>query len=189
MADMDKALATQLANMEKRAGKSLDELAELVRNSGLDKHGQKVAYLKETLGMGHGDANLLVHWAKGAVSRSVSDAPDRSDVLDGLYVDKKAALRPIHDALMKHIDAMGTFEEAPKKTYVSYRRDRQFAMIGPATNTQVEVGLNVKDLSPTDRLQELGPGKMCNYRVRLSGPDEVDDELVDWIRAAYEAAG
>ena len=175
--------------MQERAGKTLDELADVVRNCGFEKHGQKVAFLKETLGMGHGDANLLVHWAKGAVTRSAADAPDRSDSLDGLYVDKKAPLRPIHDALMKHLDAMGPFEEAPKKTYVSYRRNRQFAMIGPATNSQVEVGLNNKDLEAAGRLQALGPGKMCDFKVRLSSPDEVDDELVAWIRAAYDAAG
>ena len=46
----------------------------------------------------------------------------------------------------------GSFEIAPKKTYLSLRRIKQFAMIGPATNTQVEVGLNVKGLKAAGRL-------------------------------------
>lgn len=29
---------------------------------------------------------------------------------------------------------------------------------------------------------------MCQYRVRLSDPFEVDQELVAWLRRAYEAA-
>lgn len=33
------------------------------------------------------------------------------------------------------------------------------------------------------------PGGMCRYKVRLGSPDEVDAELVGWIRAAYDAAG
>jgi hypothetical protein len=55
-----------------------------------------------------------------------------------------------------------------RKAYVSYRRKKQFAMIGPATRTQVEVGLNMKDAEPTDRLVQLPPGQMCNYKLRLA---------------------
>jgi hypothetical protein len=58
---MDKALETQLANIQKRTGKTLDQLTALVKNSGLEKHGEMVAMLKTTLGMGHGDANTVAH--------------------------------------------------------------------------------------------------------------------------------
>ena len=37
MADPDKALATQLANIEKRTGKALSELAAIVKGSGLTR--------------------------------------------------------------------------------------------------------------------------------------------------------
>lgn len=50
---MDKALATQLANIEQRTGKSLDELARIVTASGLTKHGEIRDMLKRDLGMGH----------------------------------------------------------------------------------------------------------------------------------------
>lgn len=30
---------------------------------------------------------------------------------------------------------------------------------------------------------------MCNFRVKLTDKAQVDAELVDWVRAAYEAAG
>jgi hypothetical protein len=62
-------------------------------------------------------------------------------------------------------------------------------MIGPATNTRVEVGLNVKGLDATDRLQALPSGQMCNYKVRLAAVEEIDAELIGWLQAAYEAAG
>ncbi len=90
---------------------------------------------------------------------------------------------------MREIHKFGDFEEAPKKTYVSYRRKKQFAMIGPATNTRIEVGLNVKGLSASDRLQELPAGQMCNFKVKLSAVSKVDQELIVWIKAAYDAAG
>ncbi len=191
MVDLDKALATQLENIQKRTGKSLDELAAIVKGSGLTKHGELVALLKTTLDMGHGDANTLVHTVLKSDGQAAAAAQGLSstEVLDGLYAGPKAALRPIHDKLLEAIRGLGDWEAAPKKTYVSYRRKKQFAMIGPATNTRVEVGLNVKDLPSAERLAPLPPGQMCNYKVRLADASEVDAELIGWIRTAYDAAG
>lgn len=64
--DMDKALATQLANIEKRTGKTVAQLTQIVRSSQLARHGELVAMLKQDLGMGHGDANTLIHYVKRA---------------------------------------------------------------------------------------------------------------------------
>jgi predicted transport protein len=189
MADLDKALATQLANIEKRTGKTLAELAAIVKGSGLTRHGELVTMLKTDLGMGHGDANTLVHTVLKSDGPAAAQGLSAGEVLDGLYTGSKAALRPIHDKLMTSLRSFGDFEEAPKKTYVSYRRKKQFATIGPATNTQVEVGLNMKGVKGTDRLQELPAGQMCNYKVRLRDAAEVDRELIGWIRTAYDAAG
>jgi predicted transport protein len=191
MADMDKALATQLANIEKRTGKSLAELAKIVKGSGLTRHGELVAMLKSSLGMGHGDANTLVHTVLKSDGQSAAAAAGVSgdQVLGGLYVGPKAALRPIHDKVLAAVKQFGAFEEAPKKTYVSYRRKKQFAMVGPATNTRVEVGLNVKGLTGSPRLIDQGAGKMCNYVVKVTDAQEVDAELLGWIKAAYDSAG
>lgn len=206
MTDLDKALATQLANIQQRTGKSLDELARLIQESGLTKHGELVSMLKSTLGMGHGDANTLVHVVKkgaatsaapaggsasgGAAADAGADAAgDAAGVLDALYVGPKAALRPIHDAVLAMLNELGTFEAAPKKTYVSYRRKKQFCMVGPATNTRVEVGLNMKGVSATDRLEALPAGQMCQYKVRLTDVAQVDAELRGWLEQAFAAAG
>ena len=190
MADMDKAIATQLSNIEKRTGKSLAELAAIVNAASHMKHGELVTMLKTTLGMGHGDANTLVHTVRRAGAPGANSAPPSAgEVLDALYAGPKAALRPVHDALLAALRKIGDFEEAPKKAYVSYRRKKQFATIGPATKTQVEVGLNAKGLPAGARLQALPAGQMCNYRVRLSDAAEVDGELLGWLRAAYDAAG
>jgi len=98
-------------------------------------------------------------------------------------------LRPVHERVMAAIAGLGPFETAPKKTYLSLRRKKQFAMVGPATKTQIEIGLNAKDLPAGDRLIAQKPGGMCQYKVRLGTPEEVDAELVGWIRSAYQAAG
>ena len=189
MADLDKAVATQLANIEQRTGKSLAELTALVQGSGLTRHGELVAMLKSTLGMGHGDANTLVHTVRKTAGPAAPHGAAGGAVLDGLYTGPKEALRPIHDRLLTAMRAFGPFEEAPKKAYVSYRRKKQFAMIGPATNTRVELGLNVKGLPADPRLVDQGTGKMCNYVVKLTDASQVDDDVIAWTRAAYEAAG
>lgn len=190
MPDPEKALATQLANMQTRTGRTFDELTRIIRDSGLTKHGELVTMLKTTLGMGHGDATTLVQVVKQADAALAAPTPASMDaVLDGLYAGKKAALRPIHDAVLVAMRTLGVFEEAPKKTYVSYRRAKQFCMVGPATNTRVEVNFNMRGIPSTPRLLELPPGQMCQYTVRLTDVGQVDAELLGWIRLAYDAAG
>lgn len=188
---MDKALETQIANIQKRTGKTTDELVALVRKSGLAKHGEMVAMLKDTLGMGHGDANTIVHMANksaqvfaDSAGAAGSAGPDAE--LDRLYTGPKAALRAIHEKVMASVNAFGPFEIAPKKAYLSLRRRKQFAMIGPATNSRVEVGLNMKGVKGTSRLEQLPEGGMCQYRVKLTSPTEVDAELMALIRRAYD---
>lgn len=183
---VDKAAATQLKNIETRTGKTLAQLSAIVEKSGLSKHGQVRDMLKKDLGMGHGDANLvatLYFRSKEPVAAAAGDP------LDEIYAGPKAALRPVHDRLMAAIGRFGEFEVAPKKGYVSLRRKKQFAMIGPGTKTRVDVGINMKGVPATSRLVELPPGGMCQYRVSLSDAKEVDAELVGWIRQAYDAAG
>ena len=191
MSDIAKAIATQLANIEKRSGKSLAELAAIIKASGLSKHGEIRDMLKRDLGLGHGDANTLTHHALQSDGQSAAAAAGQStdDVVAALYTGPKAELRPIHDKLMAEINKFGEFEIAPKKTYVSLRRKKQFAMIGPATKTQVEVGLNAKGLTGGDRLVEQPPNSMCNYKVRLSTVKEADAELIGWLKKAFESAG
>lgn len=189
MADPAQAIATQLANIEKRTGKSLAQLAEIMRASGLAKHGELRDMLKRDLGMGHGDANTLVHHVLNSTAPGAAAEASLDDAVGSVYSGAKAALRPIHDRLMREIGKFGEFEIAPKKSYVSLRRRRQFAMIGPATNTRVEVGLNMKGIAPAGRLLAMPPGGMCNYVIKLTAADDVDAELVAWIRMAYDAAG
>jgi hypothetical protein len=185
--DLAQAVATQLANIEKRTGKSLAELTKIVKSSGLEKHGEIVAMLKRDLGMGHGDANTLVHHVKDAAAKAGGATP--GDPLEAIYAGPKAALRPIHDALMKEIGKFGAFEVAPKKAYVSLRRKKQFATIGLATKTEVEIGLNSKTLKAGGRIQALPPGGMCQFRARISSAAEADKLLLAAIRQAYDEAG
>ena len=191
MSVVDKAFETQLRNIQTKTGKTLKELSALVQKGGLTKHSEIRDMLKRELGLGHGDANTLAHFTRQSGGGPATPAKGTTigEVLNDIYTGAKAELRPIHEKLMGAIDKFGPFEVAPKKAYVSLRRKKQFAMIGPATNTRVEVGLNMKGIKPTERLVAMPPGGMCQYKVKLTAAEDVDKELILWIRQAYDSAG
>ena len=190
MVDINKAIENQLKNIQTRTGKSLEELFAIFTSSGLKKHGEVRSLFMKELGLGYGDANTLAsHFlqSKGVATGKVESVnPDLA--VDEIYNGPKAVLRPIHDEIMNYINSLGQFEIAPKKGYLSLRRKRQFAMVGPVTNSRIEVGLNMKDIAPTNRLEQNPPGGMCQYKVKVTSLAEVDAELKAWITTAYNGA-
>lgn len=195
MADPQAATLTQLRNIQARTGKTVAELLAALAASGQVKHGQRRAWLMEQFGLGYGDANTLAFFVdkpvpdlSGAAAATLP-AVQAGDPLDALYTGAKAHLRPLHEKVMQAVAALGPCEQAPKKTYISLRRKKQFAMIGPATKDRVEIGLNVKGLPADPRLTVVPPGGMCNVKLRIGSAAEVDAALAGWLRAAYDAAG
>lgn len=189
MSSLDKAVETQLENIQKKTGKPLDELTAIVKNGGFSKHGEIRDYLKRELGLGHGDANALVYAVLQSDGQRAAQGKSGDEVLDEIYSGAKAHMRPIHEKLMSEIVTFGELEVVPKKGYVSLRRKKQFAMIGPKTTSRFEVGINAKELAKNSRLLEQPKGSMCNYIVNLTDAQEVDPELIAWIKSAYEGAG
>jgi len=191
MGTLDQARATQLKNIEAETGKSLAELRSVIERSGLSKHGEIRTMLMSKLGLGYGDANSLVHFALSSDGQTAAKESGASteDVVSQIYSGKSAPLRPAHDAVMAAVNAFGPFETVPKKGYVSLRRKKQFAMVGPGTKSRLEVGLNMKDVKVTSRLAAMPPGGMCQYKVYLADAKEVDRELIAWIRRAYDGSG
>jgi hypothetical protein len=191
MGTMEDAAATQLANIQTKTGKTLQELAELVNERGDAKHGAVVAFLKAELGLGHGDANTLVHVVRRAPSASTSPAVAENPA-DAWYAGPKAPLRALHESLLASVAAFATdMEASPKKTYVSLRRAKQFATIGPGPRGQIEIGLNLRAGAPAsgERLVTLPAGGMCTHRIRIATEADVDEELLLLLRAAYDSSG
>lgn len=191
MDNLQKARETQLRNIEAKTGKNLDVIRQIIEKSGLKKHGEIRSMLMQALALSHGDANAVVHFALETDGQTAAEAKGLSDdaVLDEIYAYKKAGLRPLHDTIMEFIKALGDFDIAPKKGYVSLRRKKQFAMLGPATNDAIEMGLNTKENLPTGRLKVQPPNSMCQYKLRLSQASELDAEMKSWVKTAFEGAG
>ncbi len=132
MSTIDEALQTQIRNIEEKYGKSLVEWIALIKESGITKHTEIIIMLKSQYGITHGSANRLALIAREADAASISRAAKAtgSNPIDDMYSGKKAGLKPLYDALISMITAFGTdIEVTPKKSYVSLRRKKQFAML------------------------------------------------------------
>jgi predicted transport protein len=179
------ATQSMIRNLEEKTGRSLVEWVEHARQSGFARHGEIVRHLKADHGFTHGYANLVAIRALEPEAAGEAD-----DLVSAQYSGAKANLRPLYDALIEKVAGFGAdVEVAPKKAYVSLRRRRQFAIIQTGTASRLDVGLNLKGSDPTERLEPSGSfNSMVSHRVRVSSLDQIDEELLGWLRSAYEAA-
>ena len=80
-------------------------------------------------------------------------------------------------------------EIAPKKGYVSLRRTKQFAIVQPSTASRLDLGLNLKAVAPSGRLEPSGSfNAMCTHRVRIEGKEGLDASVQKWLKQAYDEA-
>ncbi len=182
MSTVDDATATMIANFPARTGRTLEDWVALARTSGRTRHGEILGLLKTEHGMSHGFANLV------ALRALAADEPTTGDgLVEAMYAGSKAPLRPLHDAAIRALSAFGPdVELAPKKAYVSVRRKKQFATVGPGPGGRLEIGLNLPGVEPQGRLDATTG--MCSHRVRIASDEELDPELIGWLRQAYEGA-
>ena len=165
-----------------KTGKPLEHWIEVVKKSGLEKHGEILKHLKSEHGFTHGFANFVSLKARGTDAGSHN--PD--DLVAAQYA-KKPDLKPLYDQLVKEIKAFGdNVEMVPKKANVSMKTGKQFALIQPSTKTRIDIGLKLRNREVEGRLKNSGSfGSMCTHRVEVFSADDIDGELLDLIREAY----
>ena len=179
---MDKALQTMIDNMPEKTGKSLQEWKKILKQRSFAKHGEAMKFLKGEHNVTHGFANTII-----LLSKDSDKTP--ADLVDNQYKGKENLI-PIYTKLLEVVKGFGKdVMVTPKKTSVSVIRKRQFALIKPATKTRIDLGLKFNDKPTGDQLLNSGPfGTMCTHRVQLTDKDEVDQELINWLKEAYEEA-
>ncbi len=186
MSSPEAALQTMIRNLEEKTGKSFDQWLKIARATKLTKAREILNFLKSEHGLTYGYANLI------ALKALESDAGSSTgeDLVAAQYSGAKAQLKPIYDALIVAVQKFGNdIDVSPKKGYVSMRRKKQFAIFQPSTASRIDVGINLKGAAPTARLEASGSfNAMVSHRVRLSRKEEVDKELIAWLRQAYDAA-
>jgi Domain of unknown function (DUF5655)/Domain of unknown function (DUF4287) len=191
MATVAEAQQSQLRNIERATGRSIDDWVELIGASGRTRHGEIVPWLKADHGLTHGTAHRLALVAIDRLAgRSAAGVAPATTLEAGLYPESRRHLLPLHEALMTAIRDLGDdIEFAPKKGYVSIRRRKQFAMLQPAAK-HIDLGLILADAPDEARLESAASfNALFTNRVRVRTLDDIDAELRGWLREAYEAAG
>lgn len=186
MSSPDAAYQTMVRNLEKQTGKSFEQWLRIAQSSNLTKAREILNFLKAEHGLTYGYANLIALKALG----SDAGSSNADDLIGAQYAGAKAQLKPIYDELLAEVQKFGAdVEVAPKKAYVSLRRKKQFACFQPSTATRMDVGINLKGTAPTARLELSGSfNSMVSHRVRVTKKEEIDKELIGWLRKAYGAS-
>lgn len=181
-------VAKMVTELKTTTGRTIEQWLALTRKSGKAKHGELVSWLKAEHGITHGYANLIANQTLRSDAASITN--DGGDLVAAMFAGDKAALRPIFDALMAAVRGFGSdIEESPKKGYLSLRRSTQFATLHPSTKTRFDLGLKLKGVAPSGRLEAAGSwNAMVSHRVKLATAAEVDAEVVGWLRQAYGQA-
>lgn len=183
---MDKATQTMIENLLKNTGKTLEQWIEIVKKQNFVKHGEIVKFLKEKHEFTHGFANLVAHKTK---ETDAGSAENTDDLIIKQYLGKEH-FKPIYEKLISEIQGFGNdIEIAPKNAYVSLRRKKQFATLNPATKTRFEIGINLKGQEPKGKLEPEKPNAMCSHKINLTDLKEIDNEVIQWIKTAYNNAG
>ncbi len=174
-------------SLKEKTGKSLQEWIKIVKKSEITKHKEIIDFLKTEHGFTYGFANFVS--LKSRKSDAASLESENIDLVQHQYKGKED-LTPIYEKLISSIQELCTdFSINPKKAAVSLVRKKQFALIKPATKTRIDLGLKIKDKEITERLEKSGPfGTMCTHRVRITSIEDIDTELLEWIKEAYEKA-
>lgn len=184
---MDAGTQKMIENLQKNTGKSLEEWIALVQSEKLSKHGEILKMLKEKYGFSHGFANLV---ALKALKTDAGSAENQDDLVKKQYQGKEN-FWPIYLKLLEEIEEFGSdIEFAPKNAYVSVKRKKQFAMLIPATKTRYEIGINLKGQPAIGILEaESKSNAMCSHKISATHESEITDEVIEWLKKAYQAAG
>jgi hypothetical protein len=174
-------------NMPEKTGNSLEAWLDLIKAQKLEKHGEIMKLLKGEHGVSHGFANTITLLYR----QNLAGGPASGDDLVDAQYSKKADLKPWYDKLIAEVRKFGTdVELAPKKTYVSLRRAKQFGIIQPSTKSRMDLGINLKGQKAGGVLLEGDKWSgMCSHHIEIHSLEDINSEVIDWLRKAYEAAG
>jgi hypothetical protein len=112
--------------------------------------------------------------------------PDITPALDALFVGKDANVRAAYAGIIEVLQTIGPFQEEPKKTSIHLVNVSGFAGIHPRKSF---LYLNLRMNRPLQKERVAKSEQISKNRyhneIKITSPDEVDAELVDWLKEAY----
>ena len=102
------------------------------------------------------------------------------------FINKDASVRALYDQLVLLLQTFGPIQEDPKKT--SIHLNRKSALAGVETRKDYLL-LNIKSnhaiKNPRIVKAEQVSAKRFHHKVRISSPNDFDEELKTWLEEAY----
>jgi hypothetical protein len=183
---------TWVATLKEKTGRSLDEWIELAKQHGPSGGNERRAWLKSEHGLPTISAWRIADWVDGKGEEMAS--PEAYLRAAEQYVDSmlgpKATLRPIYDALLKLGLGLGKDAKAcPCQTMVPLYRKHVFAQIKPTTRTRIDLGFALGARPAEGRLIDTGGyarKDRITHRIPISSLAEIDEEVKQWLRTAFE---
>lgn len=182
-----------IESLPEKTGRTLDEWIALVKSSGPPTEKERREWLKAEHAFG---TNTAWHVAERCDGKGTEeDSPEAylqaaEEWVEDMFAGKKVHLRPIDDALLEAGQELGAdVKICPCKTIVPYYRRHVFAQIKPTTNTRIDMGFALGDMKATGRLIETGgfaKKDRITHRIPLSTIEEIDDEVLRWLKIAYD---
>jgi hypothetical protein len=152
------------------------------------KTGEIVAWLAADYGLGRGHAMAIVATFKPTRAADKS-AQTGADPVDAHFTGAKAHWRAAFDRIVGTAGEFGPVSLGTTNSYISLLKGRAKFAVVAVTGERLDVGIKLKGAEPSDRFEASGSwNSMVTHRVRITDPAQIDDELVDWLRRAYEAA-
>ena len=182
------------AELPTKTGRTLEEWAELVRGTRLETSKEKREWLKANHGLGTNTAWWIAGYSEGVATWDGNPElylANAAKYVDGMYSGAKAGLRPIFEKLVQVGRKLGKdVKVCPCKTIVPLYRYRVFAEIKPATKTRIDLSFALGERPETERLmlnmQKVKAKDRLIHRVAVTSLRDIDDELIEWFRDAYE---
>jgi hypothetical protein len=116
-------------------------------------------------------------------------SPEAIQLIDGQYADRPH-LRPILDAVLTALPSLGPVTVQARQTLVSLvTPGRTFAVVQATTKNRVDLGLRLADPAPGPRFLPAKNLGAATARIALTGPAELDDEALGWLRFSRLPAG
>ena len=182
-----------IAELKQKTGRSLEEWLTLIKKKGPKDEKSRREWLKSEHGLGTNSAWWLAERADGK-GTEVGDPDEYLAAAEGyveaMFSGSKAALRPIYNALLKLGLKVGKDVKAcPCQTIVPLYRKHVFAQIKPTTRTRIDLGFALGDLRGAGRLIETGgfaKKDRITHRIEITSLKDIDDEVKQWLKAAYD---
>ena len=112
------------------------------------------------------------------------------DSIEMHFQGKDPQVRVVYDRLLSRLRELGPVSESPKQTSIHLDRASGFAGISTRKSyLLLNFRTDYKVDNPRIIKLEQHSARRFMHTVRLQSEAEVDDELLGWLRDAYEIAG